>query len=51
MLFSEIYTPSSQQPQMSEEQMRQARINRWGTDGVGPRGAFSEDKSDKINTV
>lgn len=51
MLFSEIYTPSSQQPQMSEEQMRQARINRWGTDAVGPRDAFSEDYSDKFNTV
>lgn len=51
MLFSEIYTPSSQQPQMSEEQRRQARINRWGTDAVGPRDAFSEDYSDKFNTV
>lgn len=51
MLFSEIYTPASQQPQMSEEQMRQARINRWGTDAVGPRDAFSEDYSDKFNTV
>ena len=51
MLFSEIYSPSSQQPQMSEEQMRQARINRWGTDAVGPRDAFSEDYSDKFNTV
>jgi hypothetical protein len=51
MLFSEIYTPSSQQPQMSEEQMRQARINRWSTDAVGPRDAFSEDYSDKFNTV
>lgn len=51
MLFSEIYTPSSQQPQMSEEQMRHARINRWGTDVVGPRDAFSEDYSDKFNTV
>lgn len=51
MLFSEIYTPSSQQPQMSEEQRRQARINRWGTDAVGPRDAFSEDCSDKFNTV
>ena len=51
MLFSEIYSPSSQQPQMSEEQMRQAKINRWGTDAVGPRDAFSEDYSDKFNTV
>ena len=51
MLFSEIYSPSSQQPQMSEEQMRQARINRWGTDAVGPRDTFSEDCSDKFNTV
>lgn len=51
MLFSEIYNPSPQQPQMSEEQMRQARINRWGTDAVGPRDAFSEDYSDKFNTV
>jgi hypothetical protein len=51
MLFSEIYAPASQQPQMSEEQMRQARINRWGTDAVGPRDAFSEDYSDKFNTV
>lgn len=51
MLFSEIYSPSSQQPQMSEEQMRQARINRWGTDAVGPRDTFSEDYSDKFNTV
>lgn len=51
MLFSEIYSSSSQQPQMSEEQMRQARINRWGTDAVGPRDAFSEDYSDKFNTV
>ena len=51
MLFSEIYSPSSQQPQMSEEQMRQAKINRWGTDAVGPRDAFSEDYSDKFNTL
>ena len=51
MLFSEIYNPSPQQPQMSEEQMRQARINRWGTDAVGPRDTFSEDYSDKFNTV
>lgn len=51
MLFSEIYSPSSQRPQMSEEQMRQARINSWGTDTVGPRDAFSEDYSDKFNTV
>lgn len=51
MLFSEIYSPSSQRPQMSEEQMRQARINTWGTDTVGPRDAFSEDYSDKFNTV
>lgn len=51
MLFSEIYNPPSQQPQMSEDQMRQARINRWGTDAVGPRDAFSEDYSDKFNTV
>lgn len=51
MLFSEIYSPSSQQPQMSEEQMRQARINTWGTDTVGPRDTFSEDYSDKFNTV
>lgn len=51
MLFSEIYNPSSQQPQMSEEQMRQARINRWGADTTGPRDAFSEDYSDKFNTV
>lgn len=51
MLFSEIYSPSSQRPQMSEEQMRQARINRWGADTTGPRDAFSEDYSDKFNTV
>lgn len=51
MLFSEIYNTSPQQPQMSEEQMRQARINRWGTDAVGPRDTFSEDYSDKFNTV
>lgn len=51
MLFSEIYSPSSQQPQMSEEQMRQARINTWGTDTVGQRDTFSEDYSDKFNTV
>lgn len=51
MLFSEIYSPSSQRPQMSEEQMRQARINTWGTDTVGPRDTFSEDYSDKFNTV
>lgn len=51
MLFSEIYNPSSQQPQMSEEQMRQARINRWGADTTGPHDAFSEDYSDKFNTV
>lgn len=51
MLFSEIYSPSSQQPQMSEEQMRQAKINRWGTDATGPRNAFSEDYSDRFNTV
>ena len=51
MLFSEIYNTSPQQPQMSEEQMRQARINRWGTDVVGPRDTFSEDYSDKFNTV
>ena len=51
MLFSEIYSPFSQRPQMSEDQMRQARINSWGTDTVGPRDAFSEDYSDKFNTV
>ena len=50
MLFSEIYSPSSQRPQMSEEQMRQARINSWGTDTVGPRDVFSEDYSGKFNT-
>lgn len=51
MLFSEIYSPFSQRPQMSEDQMRQARINSWGTDTVGPRDTFSEDYSDKFNTV
>ncbi len=51
MLFSEIYSPSSQRLQMSEEQMRQAKINRWGTDAVGSRDVFSEDYSEKFNTV
>lgn len=51
MLFSEIYSPSSLRPQMSEEQMRQAKINRWGTDAVGSRDVFSEDYLDKFNTV
>ena len=50
MLFSQIYGPS-QEPQLTEDQARQMRINRWGTDAVGPRDAFSEDYSDKFNTV
>lgn len=50
MLFSQIYSPS-QEPQLTEDQARQMRINRWGTDAVGPRDAFSEDYSDKFNTV
>ena len=50
MLFSQIYGPS-QEPQLTEDQARQMRINRWGTDAIGPRDAFSEDYSDKFNTV
>lgn len=50
MLFSQIYGPS-QEPRLTEDQARQMRINRWGADTVGPRDAFSEDYSDKFNTV
>lgn len=50
MLFSQIYGPS-QEPQLTEDQARQMRINRWGTDAIGPRDTFSEDYSDKFNTV
>lgn len=49
MLFSQIYDSGT--PQLTEDQARQMRINRWGVDTVGPRDAFSEDYSDKFNTV
>lgn len=49
MLFSQIYDSCT--PQLTEDQARQMRINRWGVDTVGPRDAFSEDYSDKFNTV
>ena len=49
MLFSQIYDSGT--PQLTEDQARQMRFNRWGTDAVGPRDAFSEDYSDKFNTV
>ncbi len=32
MFFDEIFRPNDGTPLLSEEQMRQARINRWGTD-------------------
>ena len=49
MLFSQIYDSGT--PQLTEDQARQMRINRWGVDTVGPRYTFSEDYSDKFNTV
>lgn len=50
MLFSQIYG-SSQELRLTEDQARQMRINRWGADTTGPRDAFSEDYSEKFNTV
>lgn len=48
MLFSQIY--GTEEPRLTDEQMRQMRIDRWGTDSEGPRDMFSEDYSGKFNT-
>lgn len=51
MLFQEIYGNDNRHRAMTQDEMRAARISRWGTDSEGPRDAFAQDYSDKFNTV
>ena len=48
MFFDEIYNPLGRERSLTNGEMKQARLDRWG--GDSPFVLFDEDMSDKFNT-
>ena len=48
MFFDEVYNPVNRERSLTESEMKQARLDRWGADN--PNVLFDTDMSDRFNT-